>query len=92
MPPKVHTGRHGQTGWGLGHLARTRSAWSPVRLSEPWTPALFGCLLRRLERPNPSSQVSFESRGCMSRLGLAPFENRTCSLWGDEGFGVPGEP
>lgn len=79
MPSKVHTGRHGQTGWGLGRLAGTRSAWSPARLSEPWTPALLGCLLRGLEMPDPGSQASLESRGCMSRPGLTPVERRQCS-------------
>ena len=92
VPPEVHTGWHGQSGWGLGRLGGTRSAWSPARLSEPWRPVLLGCLLRRLEMPDPGSQASLESRGCMRRLGLAPFESQTCSLWGGKGFGVPREP
>ena len=43
-------------------------------------PSLFGCLLRRLERPNPSSLARLESGSCMSQLGLAPFEPHLLTL------------
>ena len=100
MPHKVHTGHHSQTGWGLGHPAGTRSAWSPERLSEPWTPALLRCLLRGLEMPDPGSQASLESRGCMSQPGLTSVERRQCFrdaglhllTLGRRGLRVPVEP